>query len=77
MKLTDAGLETVIVFEEGIDLPEFAAFPLVDSDEGRAALHRYYMPFLELARDRGVPLVLSAPVWRANPDWGAVGAGVA
>src|SRR5262249_40575689 len=36
------------------------------------ALKRYYTPFLELARDRGVPLVLSTPTWRANPDWGAV-----
>lgn len=72
MKLTDAGLETVLIFEDGIDLPQFAAFPLVDTDEGRAALKRYYTPFLELARDRGVPLVLSTPTWRANPDWGAV-----
>jgi len=72
MKLTDAGLETVLVFEDGIDLPQFAAFPLVDSEEGRAALRRYYTPFLELARDRGVPLVLSAPTWRANSDWGAL-----
>ena len=70
MRLTDAGLETVLVFDEGIDLPHFAAFPLVDSDEGRAALRRYYGPFLELARDRDVPLVLAAPTWRANSDWG-------
>jgi S-methylmethionine-dependent homocysteine/selenocysteine methylase len=70
MRLTDAGLETVLVFEEGIELPQFAAFPLVDTDEGRAALTRYYGPFLELARDRGVPLVLSAPTWRANTEWG-------
>jgi homocysteine S-methyltransferase len=70
MKLTDAGLETVLLFEEGFDLPHFAAFPLVDSDDGRAALRRYYAPFLELARDRNVPLVLSAPTWRANGDWG-------
>ena len=70
LKLTDAGLETVLLFEEGMELPEFAAFPLVDSDEGRAALRRYYSSFLELARDREVPLVLSAPTWRANPDWG-------
>lgn len=72
MKLADAGLETVLVFEDGIDLPQFAAFPLVDSDEGRATLKRYYTPFLELARDRGVPLVLSVPTWRANPDWGTL-----
>src|SRR5262249_2045685 len=37
---------------------------------GRAAMRRYYAPFLELARDREVPLVLAAPTWRANPDWG-------
>lgn len=70
MQLTDAGLETVLIFEEGFELPEFAAFPLVDSEDGRAALRRYYAPFLELARDRSVPLVLSAPTWRANADWG-------
>lgn len=70
MKLTDAGLETVLVFDEGIELPQFAAFPLVDSEEGRAALRRYYEPFVALAQDRGVPLVLSTPTWRANADWG-------
>ena len=53
MKLTDAGLETVLLFDEGIDLPEFAAFPLVDRDDGRAALRRYYTSFLELARAEG------------------------
>ena len=70
MKLTDAGLETVLVFDEGFELPQFAAFPLVDTEEGRAALRRYYEPFLELAHDRGVPLVLSAATWRASTDWG-------
>jgi S-methylmethionine-dependent homocysteine/selenocysteine methylase len=70
MRLTDGGLETVLLYDEGIDLPHFAAFPLVDSDEGRAAMRRYYTPFLDLARDRDVPLVLSAPTWRASPDWG-------
>ncbi len=72
MHLTDAGMETVLIFEEGIDLPHFAAFPLVDTPDGQAALQRYYRPFLELARDRGTGFVLSAPTWRANPDWGAL-----
>jgi homocysteine S-methyltransferase len=70
VRLTDAGLETVLIFEEGLDLPHFAAFPLVDTDKGQAALRRYYEGFLQLARARNVPLVLSAPTWRANPDWG-------
>jgi S-methylmethionine-dependent homocysteine/selenocysteine methylase len=70
--LTDAGLETVLLFHDRIDLPHFAAFPLLESDDGRAALRRYYEPFLHLADDRRVGLVLSTPTWRANPEWGAL-----
>ncbi|HYD45319.1 MAG TPA: homocysteine S-methyltransferase family protein, partial [Phenylobacterium sp.] len=70
--LTDAGLETVLVFLEGMELPQFAAFPLLETEEGRAALTRYYEPFLELARAKGAGFVLGTPTWRANPDWGAL-----
>ena len=70
--LTDAGLETVLVFEDGLDLPYFAAFPLLDTDDGRTVLRRYYKSFLQLARDRSAAYVLSSPTWRANPDWGAL-----
>lgn len=69
--ITDGGLETTLVFVDGIDLADFAAFPLLDHDDGRAALRRYYTPYLELARERGAPFVLDTPTWRANPDWGA------
>ena len=71
LMLTDAGMETVLLFQEGIDLPCFAVFPLIDTEAGRAALRRYYQPFLELAREHEAPFVLGAPTWRANPDWGA------
>jgi S-methylmethionine-dependent homocysteine/selenocysteine methylase len=71
LTLTDAGMETALIFHQGIDLPCFAAFPLVDTEDGREALRRYYRPFLDLARDRGTPFVLDAPTWRANSDWGA------
>lgn len=69
--VTDGGLETTIVFQYGIDLPDFAAFPLVDSADGRATLRRYYTPFFELAADAGTGMVLDTPTWRANLDWGA------
>jgi S-methylmethionine-dependent homocysteine/selenocysteine methylase len=69
--ITDGGLETTLVFLDGIDLPDFAAFPLLDDEEGRAALRRYYAPYLELADQRGTSFVLDTPTWRANPDWGA------
>ena len=45
--LTDGGLETVLVFHEGIDLPAFAAFPLLDEEAGRRALRRYFNKRLE------------------------------
>lgn len=36
--VTDGGLETDLVFLKGVDLAEFAAFPLVEDDAGRALL---------------------------------------
>jgi homocysteine S-methyltransferase len=70
MSVTDGGLETALIFREGIDLPHFAAFPLLDSDDGREAIARYFRPFLEIADARGLPFVLDTPTWRANADWG-------
>ncbi len=71
MKLTDGGIETVLIFDRGIDLPCFAAFDLLRTAEGTAAIRGYYEPYLEIAREHGLPFVLSAPTWRSSPDWGA------
>ena len=68
--LTDGGMETTLIFQEGIDLLHFAAFVLLDSLEGRESLKKYYEAYLAIARDRGVGFVLDSPTWRANPDWG-------
>ncbi len=35
--VTDGGLETDLLFNHGVDLPEFASFPLVQDEEGRHA----------------------------------------
>ena len=40
--LTDGGIETTLVFHEGLDLPHFAAFHLLRDPAGRAALERYF-----------------------------------
>ncbi|MET3842187.1 homocysteine S-methyltransferase family protein [Bradyrhizobium sp. OAE829] len=69
--LTDGGMETTLIFHEGIDLPHFAAFVLLDSEVGRGTLKRYYQAYMAVARDHGVGFVLDSPTWRANPDWGA------
>ena len=36
--VTDGGLETDLLFNHGAELPEFAAFPLVDDPSGAALL---------------------------------------
>ena len=69
--LTDGGIETVLLFREGFDLPCFASFPLLADERGRAALRRYFEPFLDMAQERGLAFVLDTATWRANPDWGA------
>jgi S-methylmethionine-dependent homocysteine/selenocysteine methylase len=69
--LTDAGMETVLIFLQGQDLPSFATFPLREHESGREALRAYYEPFLELARTRDAGFILGANTWRANADWGA------
>jgi S-methylmethionine-dependent homocysteine/selenocysteine methylase len=68
--ITDGGLETTLVFVNGIDLPDFAAFPLLDDDAGRSALAGYYDRYFDIAKRDDVGIVVDTPTWRANPDWG-------
>ena len=68
--LTDGGLETTLIFHDGLDLPDFAAFGLVQDEAGRAALQNYLQPYLALARKYNVGFILDSATWRANADWG-------
>lgn len=67
----DAGLETWMTYGEGFDLPHFAAFMLLERDDYRAALDRYFGRFIDLARRAGTGFVLEAPTWRSNMGWAA------
>jgi homocysteine S-methyltransferase len=67
--VTDGGLETELVFHDGMDLPAFAAFPLLDNPDTRGRLRRYYDGYLDIARRHGAGFVIETPTWRANPDW--------
>lgn len=69
--LMDGGMETTFIFHEGVDLPHFASFTLMETQEGRDRLRSYYTRYIDLARARGVGFVLDAPTWRSNPDWGS------
>jgi len=68
--LTDGGLETTLIFHDGIDLPHFAAFHLLRGARGRDALRRYHRPYIEIARRTAAGFILDSPSWRASADWG-------
>ena len=68
--ITDGGMETTLIFDDGIDLPHFASFVLLDDTGGIDVLRAYYTSYLEIAAQHGVGIVLDTPTWRANPDWG-------
>lgn len=68
--LTDGGIETTLIFHDGLDLPLFAAFTLLEPDEGRRALRRYFERYASVARDQGTGFILDGATWRASRDWG-------
>ena len=67
--MTDGGLETELIFHDGLDLPCFAAFPLLENPDTRVRLRRYYDGYLAIAREHDAGFVVETPTWRANPDW--------
>jgi len=69
--LTDGGLETTLIFHRGVELPQFAAFPLLEDAGGRETLREYFRPYLATAREQRAGFLLDTVTWRANPDWGA------
>lgn len=68
--ITDGGMETTLVFHRNLELPCFAAFTLLSSEQGREQLQDYFQPYLQLARQHQVGIILETATWRANRDWG-------
>jgi homocysteine S-methyltransferase len=68
--LADGGLETTLIFHDGIDIPHFASFHLLKDEDGETAIRSYYATYAELARRLGVGVVLDSPTWRSSSDWG-------
>ncbi len=61
-------METDLIFNKGVDLPEFAAFPLLETKAGRALLGSYYMQLLDLGDARDCGVFLESTTWLANRD---------
>lgn len=69
MFLTDGGLETDLIFHESFEMPLFASFPLLESEEGKTALRNYYLRYAQVATGAQLGFVLEAATWRASRDW--------
>lgn len=68
--LSDGGLETDLIFNDGIELPEFASFVLLKDDEGTTALRNYYARFMKIAGEHKTGFIFESPTWRSSPEWG-------
>ena len=69
--LAYCGMETDLLFNRGVDLPGFASYPLLESEEGRTTLAGYFRDMLSVARSHGAGVILESPTWVANRDRGA------
>ena len=67
--ITDGGIETHIIFNMGVELPHFSAFPLNDSAAGREVIRSYYRDYMPVARAAGRSFLFATDSWRASPDW--------
>ena len=67
--VTDAGLETDLIYNHGVEIPHFASIALLQTDEGRGHLDRYFRSFIELAKRLGTGCLLESASWRGSADW--------
>ena len=67
--LTDAGLETDLIFNHGIEIREFAAHTLLPNPHGREAVANYLRGFLSLANEYDAGFVLDSQTWKAHLHW--------
>ena len=68
--LSDGGMETTLIFHDGVDLPHFASFVLLATPDGRQRLRDYYRRYLDIAARHGTGFILDTATWRSSSDWG-------
>lgn len=67
--ITDGGLETTLIFHDGIDLPLFAAFKALETESGMAAMEAYMDRFADIALKAKRGFIMDTPTWRASARW--------
>ncbi len=67
--LTDAGMETDLIFNHGIEIRGFASHTLLPDETGRAAMADYFRSFLSLANDMDAGFIFGTQTWKAHMHW--------
>jgi homocysteine S-methyltransferase len=67
--LADGGIETDLIFNQGIDIRAFAAHTLLPDPVGRKAMSDYFRSFLALAREFDTGFILDSQTWKAHLHW--------
>ncbi len=69
--LTDSGLETTLVFTDGLELKKFAAFELLKNAKGCDRIYTYFARHAAIATQNRTGFILDSVTWRASSTWGA------
>ncbi|MFY0597381.1 MAG: homocysteine S-methyltransferase family protein [Cognatishimia sp.] len=69
--LAYVGMETDLIFNQDVELPGFASYPLLKTNKGRELLRGYLIDLIALGKEAGVGVILESPTWVANRDRGA------
>lgn len=67
--LADGGVETDLIFNQGIEIPHFAAHTLLSDPESREVLANYFRRYLQFARDHDAGYILDSQTWKAHLHW--------
>ncbi|MCJ8324676.1 MAG: homocysteine S-methyltransferase family protein [Hyphomicrobiales bacterium] len=57
-----------MIFNQGIDLPDFASFPLLETPQGLGLIDGYYRQLIELGKTKNIGVILDGVTWMANRD---------
>ncbi|CAI7658291.1 unnamed protein product [Penicillium crustosum] len=67
--LTEAGIETTLIYKRNIHLPSFSTLPLLSTKEGTKALTSIYQDYINIALAHSTGIVLETRTWRGSPSW--------
>jgi S-methylmethionine-dependent homocysteine/selenocysteine methylase len=67
--LTEAGIETELMYKWGFEIPHFAMFALLENDQIVSTLRGMYRSYLDVAAKHEMSFLMGGFDYRASPDW--------